>query len=121
MENYMVIWEAAVPLFFLYYGIRLKVDPPKMGEKGLGTSVSRQSKEAWELAHAYGANVCLVMGGILLAAFILRLVLIGISFNMTFSLILLGIEFVCLMSLIPIIDSKVKRTFGDGKKHSKRK
>ena len=113
MENYMVIWEAAVPLFFLFYGIKLKLDPPKMGEKGLGTRRAMKSKEAWALAHSFGSKLCLIEGVILLAAFIVRLVLFGIGYSLIFSLVLLALEFICLVTLIPLIDWKLKKTYGD--------
>jgi uncharacterized membrane protein len=113
MDLFMILLEAFAPLFFLYYGIKLKVAPPKMGEKGLGTKRAKQSKEAWDLCHSYGSTLCIIMGSVLLVAFILRFVLFGTEMNTTYSLILIALEMVCLIALLPLIDLKLKRTFGD--------
>ena len=108
----LVLCEAFVPLYCLYTGFSTKKNPPKMGQKGLGTKLAMQSQEAWDMANAYGANLCLIFGAITAALFILRLVLFGTQMNMTFSLCLIVVELICVMSLIPLTNRKIKKTFG---------
>lgn len=112
MENFAVFWEALVPIYCLYYGIKMKKSPPKFGEKGgLGTKLSMHSREAWEFANAYGGKLCLIFGAVTAVLFILRLVMFGMSINLTYSIILIIIEMICLCSLVPLINYKVRKTF----------
>lgn len=115
MENFMVIWEALVPIYCLYYGFKIKKNPPKMGEKGLGTKLAMQSKEAWELANAYGANLCIIFGVITAALFIFRIAYFRMQLHITYSLILIAVELICIMSIVPLTNMKIKKTFGKKK------
>lgn len=112
MENIMVIWEALIPLFFMYYGYKLKKHPPKMGEKGLGTKLAMQSQAAWDMANAYGSKLCLIMGACLLVIYIIRLIVFGFQMSTTYSLILIVLELICIISLLPLINRKIKKTYG---------
>ena len=111
MDLFMILLEAFAPMFFIYYGIKLKVAPPKMGETGLGTKRAKQSQEAWDLCHSFGSTLCLIMGSILLVVFIIRFVLFGTEVNTTYSVILIGLELIFLVALLPLIDLKLKKTF----------
>lgn len=112
MESVTILCEAFVPLYCLYTGYMTKKRPPKLGEKGLGTKLAMKNKETWDFANAYGAKLCFIFGGISGAMFILRLILLGLSINITFSLCLIAIELFFVFSIIPLINRKVKKTFG---------
>ncbi len=113
MDLFMILLEIAAPVIFIFYGIKFRVHPPKMGESGLGTKRAKKSQEAWDLCHSYGSTLCLIMGGVLLALVILRFVLFGTAMNTTYSLLLIALEMICLFALFPLIDLKLKKTFGD--------
>lgn len=116
MEGMTILCEAFVPLYCLYYGYRLKKNPPKMGERGLGTKLAMQSQAAWDMANSYGAKLCLIYGAITALMFIVRIALFGFSINIPFSLSLITVELVCVISILPLINNKIKKTFGNGKK-----
>lgn len=116
MDMFSILLEAFVPIYCLYYGYKTKKNPPKMGEKGLGTKLAMQSQAAWDLANSYGAKLCLIYGAITALMFIARIALFGFSVNIQFSLCLIAVEFVCVISIVPLINSKIKKTFGNGKK-----
>lgn len=107
----MIACEIFAPIYCLFYGIKIKKDPPKMGKKGLGTKLAMQSQEAWDLAHSYGSTLCIVFGAVLTAAFVLRLIFFGTEMNITFSLIFIGVEIAFLIALMPLINLKLKKIF----------
>lgn len=112
MESVTILCEAFVPLYCLYTGYMTKKKPPKLGEKGLGTKLAMQSKEAWDLANAYGANLCLIYGAVTAFMFIIRLFLFGLSINIPFSLAFIAVELFCVFSIVPLTNRKIKKTFG---------
>ena len=116
MDNIYTIWDAFIPLLLCIYGFKWMKNTPEYGDKnGLCLKRATESRAAWELTHKFGGKLILGYGIFLALLFVVKEFLIkSDSPILTWGYILVGLIFT--ISIVPIVNYKLKKTFGDSKK-----
>ena len=114
MDTFSILLEALVPVFCLYYSFKIKKNPPKMGEKGLGTKLAMQSQAAWDYANQFGSKFCLVFGIITGLIFVIgRCFIFGFQEeNIPFALFVMLVDLIGILSIVPLTNMAIKKKFG---------
>lgn len=103
--------DVVMPLLFIIYGIKFLRFTPEFGKNGFATKWSRKSPEAWAMAHRYGGRLCVAFGAFIGALGLLRYYLFhGVP---AATGVIMGVEFACIVSLIPLVNRKLKKHFDD--------
>ncbi len=114
---FMLICSLLTPLTMLFIGRSFKNNPPKEinGIYGYRTKRSRQSKEAWELAHIYCGKIWQTAGMIMLPlSAAAMLPFFGSSVNTTAIAVLIIVTLQTLVMCLTIIpvETALKKKFG---------
>lgn len=113
MDTYSLILDILGPALFLFYGYKFRFQTPPFNDKnGLGTKYARKSEKAWILGNRYGGLVCLIMGGLLAIMVALKYLVFGVD-NRIASYVCLAVELLCVVLLIPIVNARLKKEFGE--------
>lgn len=111
----LAIFDVLIVVCFLFYGYKFLKNPPAFKAKeGLATKRARQSPEAWALAQNLCGKLCLAEGvvlGILTA--VEYFVFPDNSAPTWLMYSIFAFELVCIVSLLPIINLTIKKTYGD--------
>ena len=116
MNDVFTIWDAFIPILLCFYGYKLLKNTPEYGDKnGLYIKRAIKSRAAWELAHKFGGKLILGYGIFMALLFIVKEFLIKTDSQvLTWGYIVIGLLFT--ISIVPIVNIKLKKTFGDSKK-----
>lgn len=111
MNDFGLILDILGPALFLFYGYKFRFQTPPFNDKnGFGTKYSRKSEKAWIAGNKFGGLVSLIMGAVL--AILVALKYMVFEGNALVSNICLGVELLCVITLIPIVNIKLKKQFG---------
>lgn len=114
MDIYELILDIIAPALFLYYGWKFRYQTPPFGSKdGLSTKYSRKSEEAWIAANKFGGLLLIATGALLFASLAANYIIFGREKNALMTYISLGVGLFLAVILIPLVNAKLKKQFGE--------
>lgn len=117
--NSILLFMDLLPIIFLgIYGYRFKYKMPDFGANGgLMTPYTKASRRAWKYGHKVAGSICL---GVAIASAVLMVAkyLFYNAFpqyanSALIDMIVLGIQFACVLLIIPVTNRMIKKKYGD--------
>lgn len=109
-----IILDVLISVFCLYYGYRLRTNPPEFGSpKGIAAKRVRANPDAWEYGHKFASGYMLLCGGVCAVFTAVQYFVFKSDAPLYYTLTTGIMEFALIVMLIPAINIAVKRKFGD--------